>query len=113
MTSESKRKAIGKRLAEAREMAGFSTAVEAADATGIHVQSVRDQEAGRRGVDVEQLDLYARKYKVNFEWLATGRGEPRVEDNTIDYWKVRLNKDAYKEVVNFARFKAESGKDRA
>lgn len=106
MTKEAMRVALGERLQEARKAADIETAVEAARITGIHVQSVRDHEAGRRGADVEHLDTYARKYRVNLEWLATGRGQMRYSKDTIDFWAKRLDRDAYREVVDFARFKA-------
>ena len=63
---------IGARLKEARISAGYETAQAAADARPkVHVQSVRDQEAGRRGVSPEQLLLYSKKYAVSIQWLIT------------------------------------------
>lgn len=110
MSKAAQRIELGQRLKEAREDV-YQSAVEASEATGIHVQSVRDQEAGRRGVDIDQLAIYARRYKVNLEWLATGRGPKRIDDNTIDFWARKLDKERYDEVLDFAKFKAESNKD--
>jgi hypothetical protein len=108
MGKPTSRESIAARILHARTDAGYATAVEAAAATKIHVQSVRDQESGRRGADVEHLDVYARVYKVNFEWLATGRGPMRYDDKTLQHWVKRLDPDSLEAVIDFAKFKGKA-----
>jgi len=102
-------KAIASRISLARKAAGYESAVEAAKATRIHVQSVRDQEAGRRGADIDALNTYARVYKVSFEWLALGVGAMHANENTLQFWEKRLDPDSLQEVVEFAKFKSRTG----
>lgn len=89
--SEKERIKLGARLRQARELAGIKTAAEAAKLTKIHVQNVRDHEAGRRGADIDHLDTYASIYKVDYVWLATGRGQPNKAESAdtaevIEIW---------------------------
>ena len=64
------------RLAEARKAAGFDTATEAATALGVHAPTYLHHENGTRGF-ARVADRYARFFRVNLEWLITGRGERR------------------------------------
>lgn len=88
---ERERKEIGARLKLAREHAGHESAAAAARALKLHHQNVRDQEAGRRGMDPAQLAFYAKAYSVSIEWLTTGRGAmletaPEPDAEIIDIW---------------------------
>ncbi|MEH6743876.1 hypothetical protein [Hyphomonas sp.] len=100
---------IGARLREARIAAGYESAQSAADARPkVHVQSVRDQEAGRRGVNPEQLLLYSKKYAVSVQWLLTGEGPmTSIEGIVDDVTLKRLTPEKRREVADFARFVAE------
>lgn len=64
------------RLAQARLLAGYQTASEAADALGALRPTYLGHENGSRGFKGE-AERYARFYKVSLEWLLTGRGEAR------------------------------------
>lgn len=66
-------KAVGKRLAVAREKAGFSTATEAAEALGMKYPTYAGHENGSRGV-VRAAQRYARRYHVSLDWLLRGTG---------------------------------------
>ena len=112
MDDKESRIEIGRRLRSAREEAGFATATEAARTLRLHKQNVQDHEAGRRGITVAQLDFYAKKYNVNFEWLGTGRGPVREEASVIDFWTKRLEKDDLQELVEIAKLKAQRSQNR-
>jgi SOS-response transcriptional repressor LexA len=62
------------RLKAARKAAGFATAADAARALGEHPQNVRDQEAGRRGINPDQAERYAKKYGVSPSEILFGDG---------------------------------------
>lgn len=64
------------RLAWARQTAGFETARDAAEALGIPEPTYMGHENGSRGFKGRAED-YARRFKVNLEWLLTGRGKPK------------------------------------
>ena len=64
------------RLIWARKEAGYETAREAAEALGIREPTYMGHENGFRGFKAS-AEVYARKFKVNLEWLLTGRGSPR------------------------------------
>ena len=64
------------RLIWARKEAGYETARDAADALGIKEPTYMGHENGSRGFK-SSAETYARKFKVNLEWLLTGRGNPR------------------------------------
>ena len=49
---------------------------EAAEALGIREPTYMGHENGFRGFKAS-AEVYARKFKVNLEWLLTGRGNPR------------------------------------
>ncbi len=66
---------IGDRLKRAREQAGFEEATEAARAHGWPVPTYLSHENGTRGVPLKKLTVYAAAFRVNVEWLITGRGE--------------------------------------
>jgi phage repressor protein C with HTH and peptisase S24 domain len=63
------------RLIWARKEAGYETAREAAVALGVREPTYMGHENGFRGFK-SNAELYARKFKVNLEWLLTGRGSP-------------------------------------
>lgn len=64
------------RLQYARALGGYDDATEAADAMGVPRPTYLAHENGSRGFKA-RAERYARFFRVSFEWLATGRGEPR------------------------------------
>jgi SOS-response transcriptional repressor LexA len=82
MTDEDKAAALIKakagRLREAREKAGYKTAVEAANAMRIGVAGYRHHDNGTRAFDYEAAKRYASQFKTTAEWLMDGkiRDEP-------------------------------------
>jgi hypothetical protein len=65
---------LHERLIAARIHAGFETAVEAAAALGVPYPTYAGHENGSSGFRAERGELYARRYRVRFEWLMRGRG---------------------------------------
>lgn len=57
------------RLRAAREHAGFETAVSAAEALGVPYPTYAGHENGSSGFRSDKAALYARRFKVRFEWL--------------------------------------------
>lgn len=75
---------LAERLVAARSHAGFSTAQAAADALGVKYPTYAGHENGSSGFRAATGAVYARKFKVSFEWLMSGRGsmlpEPMVSE---------------------------------
>lgn len=69
--------AIGERLKRARELAGFSTATDAAETFGWKAPTYLAHENGTRGTPLDKVRTYADRFRVDFNWLATGKGQPR------------------------------------
>ena len=70
-------KARHERLREARESAGFKTGTDAAKFLGVATQTYLAHENGNRDVPTDAGERYAARFKVDFAWLMTGRGEMR------------------------------------
>ena len=64
------------RLREAREAAGYESAADAARAMGMRPETYHRHENGSNGL-ARAGERYARFFRVNLEWLLTGRGEKR------------------------------------
>lgn len=64
------------RLQFARELAGYGTATDAANAMGVALPTYLGHENGSRGFK-SKADRYAKFFRVSYEWLMTGAGEPR------------------------------------
>ena len=60
------------RLRAARVAAGYDSIASAARAFGFHKQNLADHEAGRRGIDVDAADRYAKAFRVDPAWLLLG-----------------------------------------
>ena len=60
------------RLKVARTAAGYDTIAGAARAFGFHKQNLADHEAGRRGIDPEMAERYARAFRVDTAWILLG-----------------------------------------
>lgn len=63
----------GERLKQARELAGFDRAADAARALGIPYATYAGHENGSRGFG-GNIDRYAQFFGVRGEWLRTGAG---------------------------------------
>ncbi|MDP1628825.1 MAG: helix-turn-helix domain-containing protein [Parvibaculum sp.] len=67
---------IHERLQQARRKAGYEKAADAADAIGVKTVTYYQHESGLRGVTRKNAERYARFFRVDLEWLMTGRGKP-------------------------------------
>ena len=65
----------GERLRYARERAGYATAQEFAEAVGSTVSTYRSHENGTRGIPNSSALQYAKKLKIEFDWLQAGQGQ--------------------------------------
>jgi transcriptional regulator with XRE-family HTH domain len=70
---------IGKRLKQAREMAGLSQA-QAARLMSLHRPTITEIENETRKVSAGELKQFARIFKVSVSWLA---GEKQTEADTV------------------------------
>lgn len=65
---------LSERLVKARIHAGYGSAREAADALGMSYPTYAGHENGSSGFRSVTGETYARRFKVDFNWLMTGRG---------------------------------------
>jgi hypothetical protein len=65
---------LHERLITARKHGGFATAVEAAESLGIPYGTYAGHENGSSGFRADKGAIYAKKFKVRFEWLMSGAG---------------------------------------
>ena len=80
---------IGQRIKSARKLRQRSQKW-LAEEVGVTQSSVSEWETGKSGLTVENLSLIAQLLNVNFEWLATGRGEmDSLSDGTISVLPIR------------------------
>lgn len=70
------RHAVAARLKQARSRI-FPTAADAARAIGMKPVTVRAHESGQNGIDVFDLERYARRYGCDIGWLLKGGEESR------------------------------------
>lgn len=64
------------RLRQAREMASYKTASDAARAMGVPIPTYTQHENGTRDF-IDSAARYAAFFRVSLDWLLTGRGVPR------------------------------------
>ncbi len=83
---------LHERLVAARKHAGFETAVEAAEALGIPYPTYAGHENGSSGFRADKGELYARRFKVRFEWLMRGSGQ--MVDLATKYREILLTYDS-------------------
>jgi transcriptional regulator with XRE-family HTH domain len=69
--------AIAKRLREARLLAGFESAAEAAKKLGIKYQTYVGYENGNSGFSFVKTRKFAQFFKGKFIWLARGAGRSK------------------------------------
>jgi len=74
MTKTPVRADVAQRLKTAR-MRLFTTASQAADALDMKAVTLRAHENAQNGVNIYDLERYARRYNVNVQWLLTGQGD--------------------------------------
>lgn len=64
------------RLKQTRIKAGYATNAEAARAMGVVASTYRGHDNGSRGFSSERAQKYARFFRISYEWLQTGKGDP-------------------------------------
>lgn len=96
------------RLRIAREGAGFKTAVDAAAALGVRYPTYAGHENGTNGFRAPTGHLYAKKFKVRFEWLMNGTGPMTDDDPTLEEF-LRLIPLAEKQALESALYVLRQG----
>lgn len=66
---------IHQRLQEARERAGFASALAASKRVNVAYNLYAQHENGLRGYPVSKAEIYARAFGVQLNWLLTGKGD--------------------------------------
>jgi hypothetical protein len=98
-------KKAAERLRQAREMAGYENAAEAAQAMRIPYQTYIAHENGNNGFR-RVADRYASFFRVDFKWLVTGLGKPKGVSIEADL--LSLNPDDQRmilEMIDWAKAK--------
>jgi transcriptional regulator with XRE-family HTH domain len=80
MTQQTDTHLVAHRLKAARQRI-FRSAAQAAESLGMNASTVRAHENGQNGVNVLDLERYARRYGVSADWLLAGKGEMDVTDS--------------------------------
>ncbi|KQS86957.1 hypothetical protein [Rhizobium sp. Leaf383] len=83
---------LHERLMRARIDAGFETAVQAAAAVGVPYPTYAGHENGSSGFRADKGEIYAKKFKVRFEWLMSGVGPQK--DLASKYREILLTFDS-------------------
>lgn len=65
---------MAERLVKARQHANFDNAADAATALGVPYPTYAGHENGNSGFRARSGELYARRFRVSFDWLMTGKG---------------------------------------
>lgn len=79
------------RLKAAREDATYGTAADAARAFGWNEVTYRAHENGQNGFNLDQARVYAKAFRVNVEWLVSGRGPMKTGESDPDFDDLREN----------------------
>jgi phage repressor protein C with HTH and peptisase S24 domain len=74
---------LHERLVAARQHAGFESATDAAKALNVPYGTYAGHENGSSGFRADRGELYARRFKVRFEWLMRGKG-PMTGDESVE-----------------------------
>ncbi len=93
--------AAHERLQHARALAGYDGPAEAADALGVKRPTYYGHENGARGF-LDDAERYAKFFRVSYEWLTTGRGEPR--HNSVEARVMSLPSDARQQLYEYLEF---------
>lgn len=75
---------LNERLKWARKSAGYKSAKAAAARVGSGYDTYAQHENGTRGFPASKGTVYARAFGVDFNWLMTGRGNPRQKPASIN-----------------------------
>lgn len=70
---------LADRLVIARKHAGFASAAEAAVALGVPYPTYAGHENGSSGFRAKSGELYARRFRVSFDWLMNGKGHMQAQ----------------------------------
>ena len=70
---------LADRLTIARKHAGFASAAEAATALGVPYPTYAGHENGSSGFRAKSGELYARRFRVSFDWLMNGKGHMQAQ----------------------------------
>lgn len=89
------------RLRQARVKAGYITAKEASEAMGVVYATYVGHENGSRGF-FDDVARYARFFKVNAEWILTGRGDMKGDDIASTFQQ--LSPDAQRQAREYLDF---------
>lgn len=109
--SEKQRKMIAKRLRAAREQAGLSQGQVAIE-FGLQRPTVSEIEAGRRKVSGEELQNFAKLYKVSISWLANEK--PEVENPAVELAArelAKLKSDDFDNIMNLLKTLRKKGQN--
>ncbi len=68
-------KTPGERLKQARERAGFASAMEAANAMQVSYNTYAQYENETRGISAKNAEKYARRFKVTASWILYGKDD--------------------------------------
>lgn len=78
---------IGARLEQARKAAGLSREQVAERlGEGYSVSAIQAHENGRNTLKAEKAIRFSDLYKVNLQWLLSGRGQMQGSAEVIDIW---------------------------
>jgi transcriptional regulator with XRE-family HTH domain len=94
------------RLRQARILAGYETASDAARVMGLGVSTYSGHEDGNRGIRPDNGERYAQFFRVSYEWLMTGKGAPRKTNgaNTLDARVALLTAEEQQLVNDYVAF---------
>src|SRR5579862_6047010 len=72
---------LGARLRAARKAAGFKTSKEFLKKHKVPASTYSQHESGARNPDDHALKFYSKVFRVNFNWLKSGKGNPYTNNN--------------------------------
>lgn len=90
------------RLQRARALAGYENATDAARALQIATPTYLGHENGSRGFRSDSGQRYAQFFRVSYEWLMTGKGEPRPQ--SLDLRVRALSPDDQRQVHEYIEY---------
>lgn len=103
MSEELNRKMIAKRLRAAREQVGLSQG-QVAKEFDLARPAISEIEAGRRRVSGEELQKFARLYKVTIAWIT--KEKPEVDNPAVELAArelAKLKEDDFENIMNLLK----------
>jgi transcriptional regulator with XRE-family HTH domain len=82
---------VAARLKAAREQSGLSQG-QVAKLMGVHRPTISEIEAGRRRVQLDELSMFAKIYRVSVSWLTGEAGDDDAHDARIQLAARELGK---------------------